>query len=298
MPQKDRDFPLTLSLEEAVAADGGEMPEVVRVRPDIGLCIFRGGRARLSRLWLEAADSVLVLRFDLPQNGGEGALPEGRFSVRPTGRHLLADPPLRGLLLCITESRLLAILAEDAGTLPGAVRAALAARERAGESSGDIALAPDQILAGNALMCCPHEGAVRNMFIKSKALELIALFFLQLAGRRRGEGRLSPGDRAFVAAAREYFFARMDSLPTIRQMARHAGTSETKLKRLFKEVYGLSLHAHLRRERMAAAWGMLLHQGANVSEAALAVGYNNVSHFIRAFSRQYGIRPGSLRFRR
>ena len=147
-------------------------------------------------------------------------------------------------------------------------------------------------------MRCPYEGAVRNMLIKGKALELMALFFLQLAGRERGQGRLSPRDRALVAAAREYFFARLDSLPTIRQMARHAGTSESTLKRLFKDAYGLSVHAHLRRERMAAARGMLLHQGANVSEAALAVGYNNVSHFIDAFTRQYGLRPGEIRFRR
>jgi AraC-like DNA-binding protein len=292
MLQKDQDVhSLALSLEGACAMESGDPPEVFRVRPDIMLCVFRGGAARALRLCLESAAAVLVFFFGMPRPGGV-------FSVLPAGRHSLADLPPRGLVLCLTESRLRAILAEDAATLPGEIRAALASRERAGQ--GRVALTPEQLLAGNALLHCPYQGAVRNMFIKGKALELIALFFLQLAGRERGCGavRLSPGDSALVAVAREYFFARLDSPPTILQMARHAGTSESKLKRLFKAAYGLSVHTQLRRERMAEALGMLLHKGVNVSEAALAVGYNNVSHFINAFTRQYGVRPGEMRLRR
>jgi AraC-like DNA-binding protein len=298
MPQKDQDVhPLALRLEGACAVESGDPPEVLKVRPDIQLCVFRGGAARALRLCLESAEAVLVFFFGMPRPGGEEALPGGVFSVLPPGRHSLAGLPPRGLVLCLTESRLLAILAEDAVTMPGEIRAALALPERAGQ--GRVALTPDQLLAGNALLHCPYEGAARNIFIKGKALELIALFFLQLAGRERGcAGRLSPGDSALVALAREYFFARLDSPPTIRQMARHAGTSESKLKRLFKAAYGLSVHAQLRRERMAAAREMLLDQGVNVSEAALAVGYNNVSHFIDAFTRQYGLRPGEMRLRR
>ncbi|MDR1359792.1 MAG: AraC family transcriptional regulator [Deltaproteobacteria bacterium] len=296
MLQKDREASfLILRLEEAGHGQKGEPPELVQVRPDIRMCILRGGEA--PRLYLECAESVLVFFWGMP--GGEGVLPGGTFFALSPGARILSALPPRGLVLCITEARLLAILAEDADTLPGEIRAALALGGRAGQPPGRIALTPDQLLAGQALMNCSHQGAVRNIFIKGKILELIALFFLQLLrGERRGAGRLSPGDSLLVSAAREYFFARLDSPPTIRQMARHAGTNETKLKRLFKDAYGLSVHAQLRWERMAAARGMLLHQGVNVSEAALAVGYNNVSHFINAFTRQYGLRPGEMRSRR
>jgi AraC-like DNA-binding protein len=137
------------------------------------------------------------------------------------------------------------------------------------------------------------------MFIKSKILELTALLFLQLAGMEgNGATLLSPGDQAFVAAARDYFFAHLENLPTLRQLARHAGTSESKLQRLFKDMYGISACAHLRRERMAFARCLLLFKGVNVSEAALAVGYNNISHFIDVFTKYYGVRPGEMRSRR
>jgi AraC family transcriptional activator of pyochelin receptor len=206
--------------------------------------------------------------------------------------------PARGLVLCISEYRLRAILADDAHTLPAKILSALTLREYTTQEPEPIPLFPEQVLAANALLQCSYEGAVRNMFIKSKILELVALFFLKLAEPGYDGRRLSPDERAIVAAAKDYFLAHMENLPTIPQLARHAGTSETRLQRLFKEAYGVSVGAYLRRERMAAARGLLLFQGANVSEAALAVGYNNVSHFIDVFTRHYGLRPGEIRSRR
>lgn len=46
--------------------------------------------------------------------------------------------------------------------------------------------------------------------------------------------------------------------------------------------------------RMAAAREILVEQQCRVSEAAMAVGYTNVSHFIAAFVSEHGVRPGSL----
>jgi AraC-like DNA-binding protein len=85
--------------------------------------------------------------------------------------------------------------------------------------------------------------------------------------------------------------------PRLPQVARIAGISETKLKRLFKKQYGLTPRGLVRAQRMAAAHEMMRLRGHSVSEAAYAVGYCNVSHFIDAFARHYGFKPGRLRAR-
>ena len=156
MLQKDREFlhPLLLALEENPAGERPEEDEVVMARPDFWLCILRGERA--ARLRCESAGPVLVLCFGMPRTIGEGVLPDGMFYVQPPGRHVLPDVPPRGLVLCMTKSRLLAILAEDAVTLPEEIRTALAARERA--APRPVPLAPEQVLAGNASCAAPMKG--------------------------------------------------------------------------------------------------------------------------------------------
>jgi AraC-like DNA-binding protein len=259
------------------------------VRSDIRLCIVREDVPKTARLCLEAPEPVLILRFGIPRI----SLPSGMCRAYAPGSHVLAGPPVRGVAVGITQSRLRSILAEDVQSLPAPVHAALSSEKHA----PSIALTPEQVLAAIALMHCPYAGAVRNIFIKSKTLELIALFFLQMAWPG-GMEALSPGDRAFVTAAREYFLVHLEQAPTVRQLACHAGTNEARLQRLFKRAYGVSACVHLRRERMTVARRMLLEQGVNVTEAAFAVGYSNVSHFIDAFTKQYGIRPGEVRARR
>lgn len=271
-----------------------------RLREDIWLGLKRGGAAEGGSLFLDSDKPAFVLCFSLPRagKGSGGGLPSGVFTVKRRGAHALSGSNGRGLVLCITVARLRAILQEDVRSLPAKVKSFLAGRGGRGEAA-PVPLTPEQILAGNALLTCPYEGAVLNMYMKSKVLELVALFFGQMSGQERGRegGRLFHAERGPMTAAREHLLAHMENPPNIRQLARHAGVNDTKLKRLFKDAYGLSPYAYLRAERMAAAREMIVSNAANVSEAALSVGYSNVSHFIAAFVKQYGVRPGELRRR-
>ena len=270
------------------------------VRRDIWLGMVPDADAARVSLYAESVEPVLVIAFLVPRTGkgGEDRLPEGFLRMLPPGKNLLPELPGRGLLLCITAGRLASILGPDMATLPDRVRLLL---QRKGEGAEPIqvTLTPEQVLAGNALIHCPYEGAVRNMFFKSKVLELLALFFGQVALREQAGNtvRLSLSDQEIVGRAREFLLRHMEEPPGVSQLARHVGVNDTKLKRLFREAYGLSPYAYLRMERMTAAREMLLAKGANVSEAAMSVGYSNVSHFIDAFTRHYGIRPGELRTR-
>lgn len=270
------------------------------LRPDIWLGVVPESGAAGAGFLVETPGPVLAVAFLVPRTGkgGEEHLPAGSLCLLPPGRNMLPRLPGRGLHLCVSTPRLAAILGADAATLPAGVRGLLEGRDGAG--GVQVTLTPEQILAGNALILCPYQGAVRNMFMKAKVLELLALFFGQV-GRRERSGnaaKLSAFERSMVVKAREFLLRHMESPPGVAQLARHVGVNDSKLKRLFKEAYGLSPYAWLRGERMAAAREMLLKNGVNVSEAAASVGYTNVSHFIDAFTRHYGVRPGELRARR
>lgn len=279
---------------------GGEHCSTQSLRPDIWLGVVAESGAAGAVFSVETPDPVLAIAFLVPRTGkgGEDRLPAGSLCLLPSGRNKLPRLPGRGLHLCVSVPRLTAILGTDASSLPVGVRGLL--EGLGGAERVQVTLTPEQVLAGNALILCPHEGAVRNMFLKAKVLELLALFFGQVGKRERSgnAAKLSAHEREVVARAREHLLRHMDSPPGVVQLARHVGVNDSKLKRLFKEAYGLSPYAYLRGERMAAAREMLVKSGVNVSEAATSVGYTNVSHFIDAFTRHYGVRPGELRVRR
>jgi AraC-like DNA-binding protein len=83
-------------------------------------------------------------------------------------------------------------------------------------------------------------------------------------------------------------------LPTAVELARKYGFSETKLKRLFREIYGYPLYEYFQRCRLERARDMLVSGGHSVKEAGLAVGYKSLSNFSKAFRHVYGVLPGEV----
>jgi AraC family transcriptional regulator len=81
--------------------------------------------------------------------------------------------------------------------------------------------------------------------------------------------------------------------PTLSELARHVGLSESKLKRGFKALYKQSVFGFFRSYRMEYARKLLFEQKGNVSVVAAEVGYTNVSHFSAAFAQHHGVKPGT-----
>ena len=53
----------------------------------------------------------------------------------------------------------------------------------------------------------------------------------------------------------------------------------------------MTISAHLRQARLQRAAELLRGGGANVTEAAMAVGYSSLSHFSKAFAEAFGCCP-------
>ena len=87
--------------------------------------------------------------------------------------------------------------------------------------------------------------------------------------------------------------ASLQQPPTLPELARRAGINVNKLTTGFRQLFGCSVYAFVREQRMAQAHALLAAGEMSVSEAAYACGYTD-SHFSKAFQRRYGVLPSAL----
>ncbi len=107
-----------------------------------------------------------------------------------------------------------------------------------------------------------------------------------------GADFLSEGDIKRLNAARCILDADLSGPPGLTELAGRCGLSRRKLERGFKSLYANTVYGYLNVQRMEAAREMLARGRMEVNEAGRAVGYSNVSKFIAAFRRHFGVTPG------
>jgi AraC-like DNA-binding protein len=143
----------------------------------------------------------------------------------------------------------------------------------------------------NADVC----GPARQLWHEAKSLELIALISDEVAETARAQQpRLSAHDIERLQRVRRCLSEHLAAPPTLAELARSAGCSETKLKAGFRTLFGTSLFAYLRQARMEQARCWLLERHLNVTEIAQRVGYGNPSKFAAAFKKQFGVSPSAV----
>ena len=99
-----------------------------------------------------------------------------------------------------------------------------------------------------------------------------------------------------VAAAMAYTRVHLDSI-TAAEVSRAVGVSERTLRRQFSSVVGLSWRSYLLQARLLRAMALLAQPGRSVLDVSVAVGFDNVSAFARAFAQRCGESPSSYRRR-
>jgi AraC-like DNA-binding protein len=148
----------------------------------------------------------------------------------------------------------------------------------------------------DALSTCGMTGPLRQLYVESKALELIALAVSVLDERATSPSDVRQ-DADFIERleyARALLVGDICEPPSLRQLARCCGLNERKLKEGFKLRFGTTVFAFVREQRMKRAHGLLLRGSASVGEVAQSVGYSNPSKFAAAFRRQFGISPSAV----
>lgn len=78
---------------------------------------------------------------------------------------------------------------------------------------------------------------------------------------------------------------------SMNELARLSGRSLSAFKRDFEEHFHTSPGNWMRRRRLDHAHFLLRNTDKNVSEVSMEIGYESVSHFIKAYKQQYGSTP-------
>lgn len=134
-----------------------------------------------------------------------------------------------------------------------------------------------------------------KLFYQGKAMEILSLFF----SARRPDKESCPflNDEDIIRKlklVKEELVAHYHNPPTIQELAKKVGLNEYQLKAGFKEVYGIPPYQYLLNHKLDLAKSQLLSGKYQVSEVADQIGYQNVSHFIAAFKRKFGVTPKKL----
>ena len=95
-----------------------------------------------------------------------------------------------------------------------------------------------------------------------------------------------------LADAVQHLEHTLDRPVAIADLATHVGLSERQLLRLFGRHLGEGPAQHHRRLRLEHARTLLRNSSMTVTDAAVAVGFESVAHFCRAYRAQYGRSPG------
>lgn len=144
------------------------------------------------------------------------------------------------------------------------------------------------------LSSCSYSCEIKRLFVESKAIELFLLCIRHVESQKKHRVEqfgISNADMEKIRAAKDIVINRLDSPPSLKELAHLVGTNDFKLKVGFKKVYGTTVFGFLRTERLERARGLLSNPDLLIGQVAQQVGYSNFSHFARAFKDHFGISP-------
>jgi AraC-like DNA-binding protein len=144
----------------------------------------------------------------------------------------------------------------------------------------------DEIVTGIA------DESLELFFYRIKAEELVCRLLVEL-GKREDKHiyPLNTQDIQTIYKVKERLLERMDTSPTIDALAEFANMSLSKMKRIFKQIFGDSIFNYYQTFRMQEAARLLKEEKLSVSEVGYRLGFSNLSHFSRVFEQHTGIKP-------
>lgn len=208
-------------------------------------------------------------------------------------RHtVLDDKPLQCIVICCSLENIKKLPAEEREVfeqfLPMLVN-----------PQANLVAGPHFLMNGGMLQAVdkifttPYTGATRVMFMRSQVTELLSHFFALLTDKQEEKG--TDADVQKLLRAKEIITENMESPPTLNELSKLIGLNSYKLKKNFKEMFGMPVFKYLQNERLEKAHELLRHNDTTIQEAAWMVGYESISSFSNAFTKKYGFRPSEVK---
>jgi len=137
--------------------------------------------------------------------------------------------------------------------------------------------------------------SLSDFFFKIKAEELIYLTLKELFKRENPTTHaLNQIDVQKIYKVRDLILTDIHEPPVIKDLASQIGMSESKFKRLFKQIFGDSFFSYYQKFRMKEAARLLKENEMSVSQVGFSLGFSNLSHFAKVFEEHIGMKPKSF----
>jgi len=129
-------------------------------------------------------------------------------------------------------------------------------------------------------------------FRRIKAEELICRLLMELEKRdEKHLYSLNNQDVQTLYKVKEQILEHLEIPPEIKKLTESANMSPSKLKRLFKQIFGNSIFSYYQEFRMKEAARLLKDEKLSVTDVGYQLGFTNLSHFSRVFNEHIGMKP-------
>lgn len=137
-----------------------------------------------------------------------------------------------------------------------------------------------------------EQDSLSHFYFRIKVQELIYLLFSKLIKREdQAQHAMGNTDVESLYAVRTAILSDLSKPPILVELAQSINMSETKMKALFKQIFGDSIYNYFQAARMEEAAFLLKQSDYSVSEIGYQLGFTNLSHFSRLFEKHYNITP-------
>ena len=138
----------------------------------------------------------------------------------------------------------------------------------------------------------PVDKAFELFYLRIKSEELICRLLMELEKRdEKHLYALNSQDIQILYKVKEQMLAHPETPPVINVLADFANMSATKLKRLFRQIFGNSIFSYYQEFRMKEAARLLKAEKLSVTDVGYKLGFTNLSHFSRVFEEHIGMKP-------
>ncbi|MEM8807270.1 MAG: AraC family transcriptional regulator [Cyanobacteria bacterium P01_G01_bin.38] len=151
-----------------------------------------------------------------------------------------------------------------------------------------------------SIVHCPYSGLMQQLYLESKALELLTAQFAAWAEQPSDmvSVSLSADDVHQLHQARDILTQRAKQPPSLMELARLVGLNDRKLNQGFRRLFGTTVFSYLQAYRLQQARELLQDNNLTVAAVAATVGYRNPEAFSTAFRRKFSVSPKSYQLSR
>jgi AraC-like DNA-binding protein len=148
------------------------------------------------------------------------------------------------------------------------------------------------INAASLMLPLPVPESLASQYYRLKCEELLCYTMALLMQREALPlSRMHIDDIRAVYAVKLRLQAAVGAAPGIAALAREAGMSAPKLRKLFRQTFGTGVFDYYQALRMQEAVRLLKEQHLSVAEVGYRLGFTNLSHFARVFEAHTGLKP-------